>query len=161
VQAVGGRAVLRPDLFVRRIPPSTRHFWRQRLRQAYDEFARPARLVAALGVLPLLVLATWQEWRVAIAAIMVLTICLAEAGRQRQGGAAVFPWWTTLFAPIWVVERGVCAWFAVVTRVAFGGVIYNGRRLTVAAHSRRTLERRLRAVGSPTRLGSREARTAE
>ena len=41
VQAAGGREVSRPDLFVRRLPPPAPHFWRQRIRQAYDEFARP------------------------------------------------------------------------------------------------------------------------
>ena len=54
IEAVGGRSVSAPDLFVRRLPPETPHFWRQRVRQAYDEFARPPRLIAALSILPLL-----------------------------------------------------------------------------------------------------------
>jgi hypothetical protein len=45
VEAVGGRSVSAPDLFVRRLPPETPHFWGQRVRQAYDEFARPLRLI--------------------------------------------------------------------------------------------------------------------
>src|SRR3954470_9928525 len=44
VRVDGGREVAPLDLFVRRLPPTTRQFWSQRVRQAYDEFARPARL---------------------------------------------------------------------------------------------------------------------
>ena len=44
------------DLFVRRLPPKTSHFWSQRVRQAYDEFARPARLVIWLALVPACVL---------------------------------------------------------------------------------------------------------
>ncbi|MEO8077263.1 MAG: glycosyltransferase family 2 protein [Acidobacteriota bacterium] len=58
VEAAGGKAVSRPELLVRRLPPSTHHFWSQRVRQAYDEFARPARLGAALAVIPMLI-ASW------------------------------------------------------------------------------------------------------
>ena len=53
VEAAGGRVLSPPDLYVRRLPPSTAHFWSQRVRQAYDEFARPWRLVAYLVLAPL------------------------------------------------------------------------------------------------------------
>ena len=41
VKAGGGTVASPLDLYVRRIPPTTRHFWSQRRRQAYDELARP------------------------------------------------------------------------------------------------------------------------
>jgi hypothetical protein len=50
VRAAGGTVLTPLDLYVRRLPPDTRHFLGQRVRQAYDEFARPARLAAALAV---------------------------------------------------------------------------------------------------------------
>ena len=53
VRAGGGREVVPLDLFVERRPPTTRHFLSQRVRQAYDEWARPARFAAQLAVLPL------------------------------------------------------------------------------------------------------------
>jgi len=42
--AAGGREAVPLDLFVRRLPSTTPHFLSQRVRQAYDEFARPRRL---------------------------------------------------------------------------------------------------------------------
>ena len=50
IAATGGRVVVRRDLAVLRLPPTTRRFLEQRVRQAYDEFARPARLVASLAI---------------------------------------------------------------------------------------------------------------
>ena len=52
VRAAGGRARHLSDVYVRRLPPTTRRFWQQRVRQAYDEFAQPARMAAFLAVLP-------------------------------------------------------------------------------------------------------------
>ena len=53
VLANGGRQHLALDLFVPRLPPTAPKFWSQRVRQAYDSFAQPSRLVAELAVLPL------------------------------------------------------------------------------------------------------------
>ncbi len=52
VQAAGGVVRSDPGCLVRRLPPTTAHFVRQRVRQAYDEWARPGRMVASLAVLP-------------------------------------------------------------------------------------------------------------
>jgi hypothetical protein len=151
VQAAGGKVASRPDLFVRRLPPDVRHFWRQRVRQAYDEFARPGRLAVALAVLPLLgVLTIRQQYLAVMGAIGILPIGVAAIGRWRMGGYAVFPWWAPLCAPIWALERGVCAWLAVGVRLMAGGVMYNGRLLVVAAHTRRTLRRRVAPTGART-----------
>jgi hypothetical protein len=48
VRAAGGTEAHPLDLYVRRLPPKTSHFWSQRVRQAYDEFARPLRLATRL-----------------------------------------------------------------------------------------------------------------
>jgi hypothetical protein len=88
------------------------------------------------------------------------TMGLAEAGRRRAGGARVFPATATLFAPVWVLERGTCSWLALAARIGRGGVMYAGRRIRLAAHSVRELERRAGAgrataltPGSRTRPG--------
>ncbi|VEI49995.1 hypothetical protein [Kocuria rosea] len=47
-----------------------------------------------------------------------------------------------LWVPLWVLERSVCVWAAVVVR-ARGGVSYAGSRLRTAGHSRTALHRRL------------------
>lgn len=138
VRRAGGREVRADDLFVRRLPPTSRHFLDQRVRQAYDSLAQPSRLVAELALLPVLLHAVRRP-RLATA-LVVVVLALAERGRRRGGGRAVFPPTTTLFAPVWVLERALCAWVAVGYRFR-GGVPYAGTRLTRAASPRRAPRR--------------------
>jgi hypothetical protein len=144
VVAAGGRASTPLGLYVRREPPTSRHFWSQRVRQAYDEFARPARLLVWLSVAPamavLLMNRAWW-WCLAAAAVTMLT---AEAGRRRSHGRHVFPIAATLAAPIWVAERALCAWIAVGACAIWRGVPYRGRILNRAATPMRELQRRER-----------------
>jgi hypothetical protein len=152
VEAGGGRACCHQDLMVRRLPPSTRHFWNQRIRQAYDEFARPPRLAAALLVLPALALVLRARRRFpAFAGALVVPMVIAEIGRRRDRGLEVFPWFASLVAPLWVMERGLCAWLAVILRLTQGGVRYNGRVLALAANPRKVLvdRRKVQRVHSP------------
>ncbi len=142
VCAAGGREAVALDVLVGRVPPTVSHFLGQRVRQAYDDFAQPPRLLAELSLLPVLV--CWGVRRPVGLAAGALAVCaVAEAGRRRGGGAAVFPASTVLWAPVWVLERSVCVWAAVVLR-ARGGVSYAGSRLRTAGHSRAALRRRLR-----------------
>jgi hypothetical protein len=127
-----------PHLFVARRPPTFTHFRKQRVRQAYDEFARPTRLVAALAIMPLLAFAVVRRaWR-AIALATGMSLLVAETGRRRNGGRHRLPARAVLFTPLWLLERGVCTWPAVAHR-ARGGCPYAGCRLRTAANSRRTL----------------------
>jgi len=148
VQAVGGRVVSPLDFYVRRLPPPAGHFWSQRVRQAYDDFALPVRMAGELAVVPVVIALARRDVR-ALTAAALLTMVTAEAGRRRAGGAAVFPVSCSLVAPAWLAERGVCAWLAVWQRLAHGGVPYAGTVLSKAANSRRDLERRLGAVRPP------------
>jgi hypothetical protein len=153
-EAAGGRVLAPLDLYVRRLPPTASHFWGQRTRQAYDDFALPARMALWLSLLPLLALG----WRFSkpgvgksalperlVPAAVVLAVALAERGRRRAGGAAVFPVTSSLLAPLWVLERAVCAWLAVLQRLRFGGVRYGDSVIPLAAHSERQLRRRVTA----------------
>jgi len=147
VQAAGGRVSSPLDFYVRRLPPPAGHFWSQRVRQAYDDFALPARMAAELAVVPVLVALARRGAR-AFSLAALVAMATAETGRRRAGGAAVFPATCSLMAPAWLVERGVCAWLAVWHRVVHGGVPYAGTVLSKAASSRRELDRRLEAVRS-------------
>ena len=120
------------DLFVARRPPSARHFAGQRIRQAYDSLAQPRRLAAELSVLPVVTLAVARRlfWPLGLAAVAVAAV--AEAGRRRHDGRAVFPWYLPLLAPAWLAERSVCSWLALGCRLR-GGVRYSGQRLIRAA----------------------------
>jgi hypothetical protein len=139
--AAGGRERVALDLFVRRLPPSTRHFVSQRIRQAYDEFARPARMLVWLSVLPVLG-ATTRRRRWPAVAMLAFAAALAECGRRRNNGTTVFPATTSLLAPVWVLERAVTAWLALGARVMLGGFPYRGRLVRQAATPMRELRRR-------------------
>jgi hypothetical protein len=137
-RAAGGVVATPRDLFVRRMPPTASHFWSQRVRQAYDEFARPGRMAAALALLPAVALS--RRPARAAGGLALASVALAEAGRRRAGGRRVFPARTALAAPAWVAERAVCAWLAVGARAVRGGVPYGGVVMRRAA----TPSRRLR-----------------
>lgn len=146
VQAAGGRVRHAPELFVRRVPPTIGQFVGQRVRQAYDSTATPVRLLLELSVVPLLCWAVVRrQWRTVGKAAGALVL-IAERGRCRAGGAAVFPASSSLLAPLWVLERGVCSWLALGQRRRHGGVRYAGTTFARAATPRRALRRRFAAA---------------
>jgi len=128
------------SLFVPRKSCAAGHFLRQRVRQAYDDFAQPARLALELSLLPG-VLFGRRRWPLLPLAAAAAAAGLAEAGRRRAGGTRVFPASSALWAPAWLLERSVSIWVALGFRLA-GGIPYAGERITTAAHSRRFLRRR-------------------
>ncbi len=143
VRAHGGSTVAPLDLYVARVPPSSAHFWGQRTRQAYDDFALPLRMALWLAVVPLTLLSILRRRPSVALAPVALSVAAAERGRRRAGGAAFFPASSSLLAPVWILERGICAWLAVLQRLRFGGVRYGDSVIPVAAHSERQLRRRL------------------
>jgi hypothetical protein len=147
IVASGGTACCPLDLYVRRNPPVTRHFWSQRVRQAYDEFARPLRLMTWLLIAPLAALLVWRHAWTSLTVGIVAVWILAEAGRRRAGGRRVFPFTAVLVAPLWVAERAICAWLAVGAAWALGGVPYHGRIVAYAATPLRQLRRRVAVAG--------------
>jgi Glycosyl transferase family 21 len=144
ITAAGGREKVIPDLFVARRPPTARHFLKQRIRQAYDDFAQPRRLAAELALLPAVVAAAYlpapHRWTVFLG-LASAAVVAAETGRRRHNGTPAFPLRAVWFAPLWALERAVCIWIALVYRLA-GGVPYAGTRLKTAAHSENELRRR-------------------
>jgi hypothetical protein len=145
VLASGGRERVLYGAYVRRLPSTTQHFWSQRVRQAYDEIARPARMLTQLAVLPLvLALAITGHW-LAIAIGAAVIVAAAELGRRRERATRVFPSSTPLFAPLWAIERAVCSWLALGARIFLGGVPYRGTILHSAATPMRVLRQRYSA----------------
>ncbi|MGI8663497.1 MAG: glycosyltransferase [Acidimicrobiales bacterium] len=140
VRAAGGRELLALDLLVRRLPPTAAHFLSQQVREAYDEFARPVRLVASLALLPGVALAARRGAR-PVATVAACAVALAELGRRRCGGAERFDMTASLLAPMWLIWRSLCTWMALGSWLR-GGVRYDGERLPRAATSMRELRRR-------------------
>lgn len=140
IRAAGGTVATPLDLYVARRPPSTFHFFSQRTRQAYDDFAIPARIGAFL-VLPPLVVNSLRQGRIRPLLLgAVASILVAETGRRRSGGGDRFPFSSSLLAPAWIAERSLCAWFALGAKLR-GGVLYGGRRLSHSATPLRRLRR--------------------
>lgn len=144
VRAAGGRVIEAPDLFVRRLPPTFSRFLEQRPRQAYDDWAQPLRFAAFLLIGPAIVFAAVRRPR-ALVVGGVTAVAVAFLGRARHRGTEVFDRVSPLFAPLWICERAVFSWVALVRRVAFGGVRYAGTVIERSATPRRVLHRRFRA----------------
>lgn len=142
IEAGGGTIASPLDLYVRRIPPTTRHFWSQRVRQAYDDLAQPPRLFGFLSLLPLALGRSGRRRKFA-SVVAAGSVLLAELGRRRAGGTRFFPWYTSLLAPAWIGERAVCSWLAVINKVVRGGVPYAGGVVPKAANPKRELRHRL------------------
>lgn len=146
VRAVGGVEAVPLNLFVHRCPSSSRHFWSQRVRQAYDELARPWRFAMLLTLLPVtLILTLYRRW-ISLAVGVLAIIGLAELGRRRDGGSTVFPFAASLLAPAWLIERAICIWFALGARLFLKGIPYHESLLTRAATPMRKLRQRHRVA---------------
>lgn len=151
IRAAGGRVDTALDLYVPRLPPTTRQFLSQRVRQAYDDFAIPLRMAGFLAIGPLLAgLALGGRARVA-GAIAIGAMALAEEGRRRGDGASVYPASASVMAPAWIAERAVCSWLALGQRLLRGGTTYRGGVISRAATSPAELARRYRETA---RLGA-------
>ncbi len=116
------------------------------MRQAYDDFAQPGKLVVEASVLPVLALAhhlsrrtgTRRYVAVIIGALLTGSVAVAELGRRIDGGRAVYRPTAALWAPAWLAERTLTIWIAIGYRLR-GGIPYAGSRIRLAAHSAATL----------------------
>ncbi|HEY6551528.1 MAG TPA: glycosyltransferase family 2 protein [Solirubrobacterales bacterium] len=140
VRAAGGVVLTPLDLYVARRPPSARHFFSQRVRQAYDDFAIPARIGAFLAMGPLAAHSLRHHRGRRLAAAGLASVIVAEVGRRRAGGAERFPPSCSLLAPAWICERSICSWLALGAKLR-GGVRYGEGRLSHSATSMRRLRR--------------------
>ncbi len=144
IEAADGVCSSAPGLYVRRLPPGTRRFMTQRIRQAYDDLAQPLRLLTFLAIGPAVIAGVRRRRLWLLAASLCATIGIAERGRRRAGGRRVFPAAASLVAPLWVIERALCVWVALGLRIFRGGVAYGDERIGHSANSTRTIRRRLR-----------------
>jgi Glycosyl transferase family 21 len=149
IAAAGGREIVPLDLFVARVPPDTKGFWAQRVRQAYDDLAMPTRLIVFLSLLPLAVAAVVTRRPRWLLVPTLGSVAAAEAGRRRQGGNEVFPASASLFAPLWLGERAFCSWLALGSRIVHGGVRYRRGTIKMAATPQRRLKSRFQRGEPP------------
>ena len=133
VEAGYGKVLYKPDLFVERLPPSDKHFWSQRVRQAYDDYAQPLKLAFFFALVPGLVAAGVVSPFLPLG-LLVLSVPIAEIGRRMHGGTKYFSAACALYAPCWLLERGICTWLAMVAKLRYGGVRYNHKIISIAAN---------------------------
>ena len=139
--ARGARIVSRLDLYVARRPPSSSHFWAQRVRQAYDDFAIPLRMALWLGLVPAgITCARRRAVKTSLLAALG-AVGVAEIGRRRDGGRAYFSPVASLMAPAWLAERAITSWLALGQRLT-GGCRYGDVVIPKAGSSLRSLRRR-------------------
>jgi hypothetical protein len=141
IRAGGGREIVARDVFVARRPPTFEHFIGQRVRQAYDEFARPWRLLAGLAMIPALLVGWHAAGVTAPLTFVALSASCAAAGWLRAGAYRCFSPLCVVAAPLWMLERGICSWLALWQRIRFGGVRYGASRIAASASSQRELQR--------------------
>lgn len=153
IRAAGGSVKTPLDLYVARRPPSTAHFFSQRVRQAYDDFAIPARIGAFLSLAPLTARSLRRGHVRPVVLASLLTIGVAEIGRRRAGGAQRFPLSASLLAPAWVAERSLCSWLALGAKLR-GGVRYGEGRLSHSATPMRLLRSRHSQGSAGTEKGA-------
>jgi hypothetical protein len=120
LQSQGAAAHSAAGLFVRCEPPTVTSWLRERARHADDDFALPLKTAFFFALLPLAVLLValgGPSLAGGYAGALVLG-SLALALRGRVGAAAVFPLRAALFAPLWVLERSVSVYWALLRKLS-------------------------------------------
>ena len=120
LQAQGAVVHSAPELFVRREPPGIGAWLRERARQADDDFALPLKTAFFFALLPVAMLLT-AFGGIPLAggyAGTLVVASLALALRGRAGAAAVFPFRACLYAPLWLLERSVSVYWALLRKLS-------------------------------------------
>jgi len=120
--ALDPRALVAGDsVFVRRLPPRLYQWIDERPRQADDDFHFPMKTAFFFALIPMaLLLAALGGVRLAGSyAGAVAFGAFALALRGRVGATPFFPLRACLLAPLWVLERSVSVYWALVRRLKF------------------------------------------
>lgn len=107
------------SVFVRRDAGALREWLHRRARAAGDDLALPMKSFFFLSLIPLLlVLATLADLRLAATYAGIVSFAsFALAVRGRIGATQFFPLHAALFAPLWVAERSVSVYWALIQRI--------------------------------------------
>lgn len=121
------------ELFVRCEPPSITNWIHERPRHAGDDFAMPVKTAFFLAMIPLLaLLASFGGARLAGSYGGVIALgSVLLAVRGRAGARSFFPLRACFFAPLWVFERSLSVYWALIRKVRGAGV--EARRVTTVS----------------------------
>ena len=117
--SVGAEVHPAGEVFVRRQPGPLADWVRERARQAGDDFALPMKTAFFFALAPvLLLLVTLGGIQLAAAYAGVIAFgSAALAIRGRAGATPYFPARAVLFAPLWVFERSISVYWALLRKV--------------------------------------------
>jgi hypothetical protein len=133
--ALSGADVLcATDFFILKRPPTFSKWLEQRPRQAYEDFVMRAKTALFASLLPAaLALGLFAGARAVIvfAALVALgSLLVALRGLVRDRAYKFFPARTALYAPLWVLERALCVYWAFYWRVRYGGYPFGAALLS-------------------------------
>jgi len=118
--ALGAEVHAACDVFVRRQPRAFAEWLSQRPTLAREDFALPVKTAFFLSLIPVLLLfafAGGMQLASGYASAIAFT-AVALALRGRTGAAAFFPLRACLFAPLWVFERSVSVYWALLRKLS-------------------------------------------
>ena len=116
VRADGGRIAAPLDLYVRRRRPRPRTSGASGCGRRTTTSRCRCGWRCWLAVVPLLATAFARRRRVGLALGSVGLGAARRAGTTTRRRPPAFPATSSLLAPVWVLERGVCAWLALLQR---------------------------------------------
>jgi hypothetical protein len=117
--AHGAEVFAANDVFVRREPRLFGEWLAQRPVRAGEDFALPMKTAFFLSLMPLLVVLAWlggMQLAGSYAGVIAFA-AIALAIRGRAGAARYFPLRACLFAPLWIFERSVSVYWALLRKV--------------------------------------------
>jgi hypothetical protein len=135
-----GAAIRSVPIFVRSEPPSVGAWLEERARHAGDDFALPVKTAFFFALLPIaaLLIAFGGAPLAGGYAGAIVVGSLALALRGRAGAATVFPFRACLFAPLWVLERSVSVYWALLRKLSTPVIPSEARDLGEGAARRST-----------------------
>ena len=111
--------------FILKRPPTLAKWMEQRPRQAYEDFVMRAKTALFASLLPLALLLGLLAGIRAVVTLTAVVSCVsflvALRGLLRDRAHRFFPAYTTLYAPLWVLERALSVYWAFYWRVRYGG----------------------------------------
>jgi hypothetical protein len=136
--SAGAEVFAAADVFVRRNPGPLDAWLEERPRVAGDDFALPLKSAFFFSLVPfLLLLATLGGARLAsVYAGVIAFSSIGLALRGRTGAASFFPIRACLFAPLWVLERSVSVYWALLRKLR--GVEADTARIVLPDRARGT-----------------------
>ena len=111
------------QLFVRKLPPAFSDWVRDLPKRAEQEFDMPVKAALLFMIVPAMIamLVTGGARTAGVFAGAIAFMSFALAVRGRIGAGRFFPWRACFLAPLWILQRSVSIYFALLWRMSRAG----------------------------------------